>query len=443
MEELGEENVALCTKSAGSRGAKRKIGSESEEDEDEASLVSDRAGAGGCEWEEELSSSRVKQKTHEKTMNELELVGAITADRKKARLEDSASLGEEEVEELGEENVALCTKSGGSRGAKQKIVSSELSSEKPLDSLRQARALLKSAANPEKKLALAEEEISKLRVDTAVNDDKVNDDMEEQVAFEFDRDANDGYDAGTNIVSYLSGKVFLVASQMRAIYSEPEAEQPAKLVVEMRKGEGGSSREGVREGGGGSSREGVREGGSSRKRRKSRRRGQCVLQSLQSLGEDDADLEKVRRKEPNNSDDDKIVHHQERRFVLSQRRSESLGDHGVGCQYRDARSNDEFGPKDDDNQLRVALRGTIITNNLRVKWDDVVGLKQAKQSLRNAVILPVKYPELFIGARQPFKGILLYGPPGTGKLTRLFHLIDCSNYECLMHTNNLCMSQFR
>ena len=290
-----------------------------------------------------------------------------------------------------------------------------------------------------------------MRVDTAVNDDKVNDDMEEQVAFEFDRDANDGYDAGTNIVSYLSGKVFLVASQMRAIYSEPEAEQPAKLVVEMRKGEGGSSREGVREGeressreggrkggeggsshegggreGGGSSREGVREGGSSRKRRKSRRRGQCVLQSLQSLGEDDADLEKVRRKEPNNSDDDKIVHHQERRFVLSQRRSESLGDHGVGCQYRDARSNDE-----------------LITNNLRVKWDDVVGLKQAKQSLRNAVILPVKYPELFIGARQPFKGILLYGPPGTGKLTRLFHLIDCSNYECLMHTNNLCMSQFR
>jgi hypothetical protein len=48
VEERGEvKKVALCTKSAGSRGAKRKIGSESEEDEDEASLVDDRAARGG------------------------------------------------------------------------------------------------------------------------------------------------------------------------------------------------------------------------------------------------------------------------------------------------------------------------------------------------------------------------------------------------------------
>ncbi len=52
--------------------------------------------------------------------------------------------------------------------------------------------------------------------------------------------------------------------------------------------------------------------------------------------------------------------------------------------------------------MRVALRGTIITNNLHVKWDDVVGPKQAKQGLRDAVILPVEYPELFVGARQPY-----------------------------------------
>ena len=39
----------------------------------------------------------------------------------------------------------------------------------------------------------------------------------------------------------------------------------------------------------------------------------------------------------------------------------------------------------------------------------------AKAALKEAVVLPVKFPQLFVGKRRPWKGILLYGPPGTGK----------------------------
>ena len=51
-----------------------------------------------------------------------------------------------------------------------------------------------------------------------------------------------------------------------------------------------------------------------------------------------------------------------------------------------------------------------------VKWDDVGGLEEAKQELKEAVEWPLKYPDTFkkFGVEPP-KGILLHGAPGTGK----------------------------
>jgi vacuolar protein-sorting-associated protein 4 len=76
------------------------------------------------------------------------------------------------------------------------------------------------------------------------------------------------------------------------------------------------------------------------------------------------------------------------------------------------------GNDDDDadtKKLRGALAGAILTETPNVKWEDIAGLDQAKEALKEAVILPVKFPQLFTGNRKPTSGILLYGPPGTGK----------------------------
>ncbi|HME54639.1 MAG TPA: CDC48 family AAA ATPase [Candidatus Lokiarchaeia archaeon] len=62
-----------------------------------------------------------------------------------------------------------------------------------------------------------------------------------------------------------------------------------------------------------------------------------------------------------------------------------------------------------------ALREVLITTP-KETWDDIGGLENAKQELREVAEWPLKYPELFahMNANLP-KGILLYGPPGTGK----------------------------
>ncbi|MHA1144491.1 MAG: AAA family ATPase [Candidatus Helarchaeota archaeon] len=68
-----------------------------------------------------------------------------------------------------------------------------------------------------------------------------------------------------------------------------------------------------------------------------------------------------------------------------------------------------------DPKLTAAIADTIVTEKPDIKWEDVANLEAAKQALREAIILPMVRPDLFKGARKPWRGILLYGPPGCGK----------------------------
>jgi len=74
-----------------------------------------------------------------------------------------------------------------------------------------------------------------------------------------------------------------------------------------------------------------------------------------------------------------------------------------------------------------ALR-EVFVEVAEVHWDEVGGLKEAKQSLIESVEWPLKYPEAFesVGVRPP-RGILLYGAPGTGKTLLVRALATESN----------------
>ncbi|MFX1351343.1 MAG: AAA family ATPase [Promethearchaeota archaeon] len=69
----------------------------------------------------------------------------------------------------------------------------------------------------------------------------------------------------------------------------------------------------------------------------------------------------------------------------------------------------------EDQALQEAISDTIITEKPSVEWEDVANLETAKQALREAVILPMLRPDIFTGAREPWRGLLLVGPPGCGK----------------------------
>ena len=72
-------------------------------------------------------------------------------------------------------------------------------------------------------------------------------------------------------------------------------------------------------------------------------------------------------------------------------------------------------PTQELNELAAAVHRDILDASPKMRFSDIAELDAAKQLLQEAVVMPLKYPQLFQGLGRPWQGILLYGPPGTGK----------------------------
>lgn len=78
----------------------------------------------------------------------------------------------------------------------------------------------------------------------------------------------------------------------------------------------------------------------------------------------------------------------------------------------ESKSDDDEDVDEETAKLRSALSDAIVIERPSVRWDDVAGLDTAKELLKEAVILPMRFPQLFTQGRRAWTGILLYGPPG-------------------------------
>jgi transitional endoplasmic reticulum ATPase len=94
--------------------------------------------------------------------------------------------------------------------------------------------------------------------------------------------------------------------------------------------------------------------------------------------------------------------------------------------------------------FHIAERGSALRGGTaQVAYEDIGGLKDEIQKVREMIELPLRHPEIFekLGIEAP-KGVLLYGPPGTGKTLLAKAVASESNSHFISISGPEIMSKF-
>ena len=67
-----------------------------------------------------------------------------------------------------------------------------------------------------------------------------------------------------------------------------------------------------------------------------------------------------------------------------------------------------------DKELIEKINNEIVDAGEQITFSDIAGLENAKKTVNELILLPMKRPDIFTGLRAIPKGLLLFGPPGTG-----------------------------
>ncbi|XP_011702712.1 PREDICTED: fidgetin-like protein 1 [Wasmannia auropunctata] len=102
--------------------------------------------------------------------------------------------------------------------------------------------------------------------------------------------------------------------------------------------------------------------------------------------------------------------------------------------------------KNIDPDMIKLIKNEIVHSGETVTWDDVVGLESIKNVIKEVMLLPMLWPNIFKSLYRPPKGILLFGLPGTGKtfigkyiasqIQSTFFFISASSLRCSKWMDN-------
>jgi len=93
--------------------------------------------------------------------------------------------------------------------------------------------------------------------------------------------------------------------------------------------------------------------------------------------------------------------------------------------------------------FHIAEKGETLRGVPQVTYEDIGGLREEIQKVREMIELPLRHPEIFekLGIEAP-KGVLLHGPPGTGKTLLAKAVANESNSHFISISGPEIMSKF-